>query len=123
MATARPKATDFTGRERERLIKENAEALKARAEEMTLITAAEAEKAATQVTDYTESDSQPTIIDSVESVGVALNDEWEVVQVLEDLEMVTIGVGTSYDFKAGQKYKVSKKVAKHLKEKGYVWNM
>lgn len=120
MATARPKATDFTGRERERLIKENAEAVKARAEEMALVTAAEAERAATEVTDYTE--KQPTIIDSVESVGVALNDEWEVIQTLEDLEMVTIGVGNHYDFKAGQKYKVPKMVADHLREKGYVWS-
>lgn len=120
---ARPKATDFTGRERERLIKENADAIKARAEEMSLVTATEAEKAATQVTDYTESVSQPTIIDSVESVGVALSDDWEIVQVLEDLEMVTIGVGNHFDFKAGQKYKVSRDVANHLREKGYVWSM
>lgn len=121
MAT-RTKATDFTGRERERLIKENAEAIKARAEEMSLVTAAEAERAATEVTDYTESISQPTIIDSVESVGVALSDEWEVVQVLEDLEALTFGAGNHYDFKAGQKYKVPKDLANHLREKGYVWS-
>lgn len=117
--TARPKATDFTGRERERLIKENAEAIKLREQEMSIITQVEDEKLATQVTDYTE--VQPTIIDSVESVGVALNEEWEVIQVMEDLEQVTIGVGNHYDFKVGQKYKVTKDVANHLREKGYVW--
>ena len=117
--TARPKATDFTGRERERLIKENADAIKVAQENMSIITAIEDEKLATQVTDFTE--PQPTIIDSVESVGVALHEEWEVIQVMEDLEQVTVGVGNNYDFKVGQKYKVPTNVANHLREKGYVW--
>lgn len=120
MPAAKPKVTDFTGRERERLIKENAEAIKARAQEMAIITAEEAERASRQVTDYT--DVQPTVIDSIEDVGVSMNEEWEVVQVLEDLEQVTIGAGNNMDFKAGQKYKVTKHVADHLREKGYVYS-
>jgi menaquinone-dependent protoporphyrinogen IX oxidase len=33
---------------------------------------------------------------------------------------MTLGAGNYYSFKAGQKYKVTKAVAEHLQEKGYL---
>ncbi len=33
---------------------------------------------------------------------------------------MTLGAGNYYSFKAGQKYKVSRQVAQHLEEKGYL---
>jgi hypothetical protein len=45
------------------------------------------------------------------------------IRVNEDLDDVTIGVGNHYSFKMGQKYKVSKQIADHLEEKGYIWHL
>ena len=61
-----------------------------------------------------------TIVDEVESVGVDLSDEYDVIRVAEDIQAMTIGAGNTYDFKAGKKYKVTKHVAAHLREKGYL---
>jgi hypothetical protein len=35
---------------------------------------------------------------------------------------MTIGAGNTYSFETGKKYKVSKSVAAHLKEKGYLYD-
>lgn len=120
MAT-KTRPTDFTGRERERLIKENADELALRAEEMSIATASQIERESKEVIDYSESPSAPTVIDDIESVGVSLADDFVVVQVLEDLEQMTFGAGNYYTFVAGKKYKVPRAVAEHLKDKGYVF--
>jgi hypothetical protein len=39
---------------------------------------------------------------------------------MEDIENMTLGAGNNYNFKAGQKYSVTKTVATHLQEKGYL---
>ena len=118
---AKAKVTDVTGRQREEMIKANAEALAARAGEMSMATAAKDYKDATEVVDMT-TPSTPTVIDEVESVGVSLADDSVVVRVAEDIEMMTIGVGNHYSFQAGKKYKVPQNVATHLKEKGYLYD-
>jgi hypothetical protein len=115
------KATDMTGRKREELTKQYAEDLSRRAEEMSIATAIEAERLETEVTDLTNPD-RPTVIDEIEPVGVDLADESVVVRVAEDIEGMTIGVGNHYNFKAGQKYRLSKAVADHLREKGYLYD-
>jgi hypothetical protein len=117
---AKPKATDFTGREREKLQKEHAEELALRAQEMSMASVAAAEAAANTVTDLTQ--SAPVVIDSVEEVEINLSSATVVIRVNEDIEDMTFGVGNNYSFKAGQKYKVPKNVADHLEEKGYVWH-
>lgn len=118
---AKAKVTDVTGRQREQLLKDNAEALQARASEMSLATAAAVEKLETETLDLTQG-TNPTVIDEVESLGVSSADDSVVIRVIEDLEHVTIGVGNNYSFKAGQKYKVPSNVASHLREKGYLDN-
>ena len=117
---AKAKVTDVTGRQREELLKANAEAIAKRSEEMSIASAVEADRLENEVVDLTVPGAA-TVIDEVESVGVTTADESTVVRVAEDLDFVTIGVGNHYSFKAGQKYKVSKQVAEHLKEKGYLY--
>jgi glycine/serine hydroxymethyltransferase len=120
---AKPKVTDVTGRQREKLIKENAEALAKRAEEMSIATALDAVRMETETVDLSKGSQNPTVIDEeIESVGVDLADNTVVVRVAEDLDMMTIGVGNHYSFKAGVKYKVTKNVAEHLQEKGYLYD-
>lgn len=118
---AKAKVTDVTGRQREKMIKDSAEALAARANEMSMATAAKEFKDATEVVDLTHPE-KPTVIDEVESVGVELADDTVIVRVAENIEMMTIGAGNNWSFQTGKKYKVPKNVADHLKEKGYLYD-
>ena len=118
---AKAKVTDVTGRQREDQIKAVAEQQAARVNEMSMATAVKEVKDATEVVDMTIP-SAPTVIDEVESVGVSLADDSVVVRVAENIDQMTIGAGNSYSFQAGKKYKVSKHVAKHLQEKGYLYD-
>ena len=88
---------------------------------MSMASAVAAAKLETEITDLTNPTSPTTVIDEVESVGVSLADDVQVIRLAEDLDFVTIGVGNHYSFKAGQKYKVPKHVAAHLQEKGYLY--
>ena len=122
MAGAKPRATDFTGREREKLQKQHAEELALRASEMSMANAAAIAEAENSITDLTKNPEVPTVIDSVEEVELNLSEAVVVIRVNEDIEDMTLGVGNNYTFKAGQKYKVAKHVADHLEEKGYIWH-
>lgn len=118
---AKAKVTDVTGRQREQLIKDNADELARRANEMSLATQAEAYRNENEVTDLSVSPDRPTVIDEVEIVGVQTADDSVVIRVAENLDFVTIGAGNHYSFEAGKKYKVPSQVAQHLKEKGYLY--
>lgn len=119
---SKAKVTDVTGRAREAQIAANAEALAARAGEMSMATASQTYKNETEVTDLTEPTRTATVIDEIESVGVSLADDSVVVRVAENIDMMTIGAGNHYSFETGKKYKVTKAVAEHLKEKGYLYD-
>ncbi|CAB4122226.1 hypothetical protein UFOVP27_113 [uncultured Caudovirales phage] len=119
---AKAKVTDVTGRQREEQLKTVAEQQAARANEISMATRIQEVKDETEVTDLTINPAAPTIIDDVESVGVSLADDSVVVRVAETLEMMTFGAGNYYSFEAGKKYKVSKALAYHLEEKGYLSN-
>ena len=128
--------TDFTGRERARLAKEHAEELSARADEISVATALEAERDRNEVVDLSDGpqSSKPSIpvsevlpenpylIDEVEVVGPDLSQEYVVVRVNTDLDQMTLGAGQHWTFKVGKKYKVPAYVARHLEEKGYLWH-
>lgn len=59
----------------------------------------------------------------VESQPVTVTDDRpQVIQVNTDLEGVTFGAGTSYDFRVGRRYRVPAALAAHLEEKGYLWH-
>lgn len=111
------KPTDVTGRAREEALAANAEVLSQRAGEMSMATAAAA-AALEQTIDATQPDRQTVIVD--EAIKVGAQDDVVEVRVVEDIENMTLGAGNNYSFKAGQKYAVTKPVAQHLKEKGYL---
>ena len=87
-----------------------------------MATASQTYKNETEVTDLTEPTRTATVIDEIESVGVSLADDSVVVRVAENIDMMTIGAGNHYSFETGKKYKVTKAVAEHLKEKGYLYD-
>lgn len=117
MAKAKP--TDATGVLREKLIADNAEALAERAAEMSMATAQAKAKLETEVIDATNPSRQTVIVDEAVTVGQVSEDSVEI-RVVEDIENMTLGAGNYYNFKAGQKYRVTKQVAQHLREKGYL---
>ena len=119
---SKAKVSDVTGRQREEQLKAVAEQQAARANEIYMATRVQEFKDETEVTDLTANPSNPTIIDEVESVGVSLADDQVVIRVAETLEMMAFGAGNFYSFVAGKKYKVSKDLARHLEEKGYLSN-
>lgn len=111
------KPTDVTGRAREEALAANAEVLSQRAGEMSMATAA-AQAQLDQVIDATVPDRQVVIVD--ETITLGSQDNAVEIRVIEDIENMTLGAGNNYSFKAGQKYSVTKSVAQHLKEKGYL---
>ncbi len=120
----KPKAQDFTGRQKAKLEKEHAEELAQRSEEMAIATQVEAAQIENEVIDVTEQPSAPTVIvDSVEEVGVELADNTQIIRVNEDVIEMTFGVGNNYTFYQGRKYKVKKDLADWLEEKGYLWTI
>jgi hypothetical protein len=115
MAT-KAKPTDVTGRVREQLAADALEAQQERANSMSMATAEAQIKLETEVIDATIPERQTIIVDKVTTVN-----EGEVeIRVIENIENMTLGSGNNYSFKAGQKYKVTKHVAQHLQEKGYL---
>lgn len=116
MAKAKP--TDVTGKARAKQIADNAEALNERANEMTMATAEAKVKLETEVIDATEPSRTTVIVE--ETIQVGKQDDTVVIRVIEDIENMTLGVGNNYSFRAGQKYQVTKAVAQHLQEKGYL---
>ena len=116
MATKKP--TDVTGRMREQQLEENLEAMQERAAEMSMASATAAVRLETEVIDATLPDRQTVIVDEVITVGES-NDSVEI-RVIETIENMTLGAGNNFSFKPGQKYEVTRSVAEHLKEKGYL---
>jgi len=113
------KATDFTGRQRDKLAQENIEAMQERATEMALATAEAAFKVETEILDATKPNLIETVVvDDITTTGAS--GKTVVIRVAEDIESMTLGAGNYYTFKAGQKYEVTPEVAYHLEQKGYL---
>jgi hypothetical protein len=115
------KPTDVTGRAREEALATNAEAQAERANEMSMASVTAAAKLSEEVIDARVPDRQTVIVDEVITVGNPDNEAVEI-RVVETIENMTLGAGNNYNFKAGQRYTVTKQVAQHLKEKGYLAN-
>ena len=114
-ATPKSRSSDFTGRQRDKAIKENQEELARRANEMSMATAAAAVAEATEVVDLTV--AQPVVLEEVE---VELAEKETVIRVNEDLDMTF--AGDRYEMKVGPKYKVPQHVADWLEERGVIWH-
>lgn len=120
MAPTRPKPTDTTGVARAKAIKQNADELSRRQEELSTIAAAEAEAMKTEVRDP-KVDAPTQVIDEVVEVGADLADNTRVVRLIADVETMTWGYGNNYSFQAGVKYKVPADLADHLEDLGYLY--
>jgi predicted RNase H-like nuclease len=118
MATSKAKPTDATGRQREKLQAEYAEQQQEAASTIALATAQKAVALETEVIDATVPNRATIIVD--EPTIVAKGDETVTIRVVEDIEHMTFGAGNFFSFKAGQKYQVTKDLARHLDEKGYL---
>jgi hypothetical protein len=112
------KPTDFTGRARDKALKDNQEAILDRVSEMSMATAEAKIKLETEVIDATVPDRQTIIVD--DPIKVGSQEDSVVIRVIEDIENMTLGAGNNYSFKAGQKYQVTREVATHLAGKGYL---
>ena len=124
MATQKTSPLDATGKAAEDAAKRNAAELKKREAEISTARAKEAEALETQVFDPKQPD-QPILIDEVEEVGVAVNNDRVVIRTITDIEDMTFGVSNgvlqNYSFKAGVKYSVSRDLALYLEQLGYIW--
>ena len=118
MSTKKP--NDITGRKLEQLKADNLDAIQERANSMSMATAQAAADLVNNVIDATKPNRQTVIVDEPTVIGDNATVE---IRVVEDLENMTLGAGNNYSFKAGQRYTVSKHVAQHLKEKGYLANV
>jgi hypothetical protein len=111
---------DATGAAAEKAAKENAKALRERADEISTVRAQEAVELETQVFDPKKPD-QPILIDEIEEVGVSVNNDKVIIRTIADIEDMTYGIGNSYTFKQGVKYSVPRDLAQYLESLGYIW--
>ena len=120
MANTPTSPLDATGRAKEAAQKKNAEELKRRKDEIALATAAEEELIENSVFDPKKPDA-PIVLDEIETVGVSVANDMVVIRTITDIEDMTYGVGNTYTFKAGVKYRVPAHLAGYLEDLGYIW--
>ncbi|MFE4527114.1 hypothetical protein ACFRMO_07935 [Streptomyces anulatus] len=118
----KPNPKDFTGNKKRQLAEEHAEELTRRKGELAMHHAEQAANLDKPI----ELDEKGRTLESVgeESAPdgpVELPPETVDIRIACDLEKVTIGQGTEFDFKEGQVYTVPLNVALHLDRLGYVW--
>jgi hypothetical protein len=111
---------DATGRAKEQATKKNAAELKKRAEEISIATQLEAESLEKDVFDPKNPDA-PLVLDEIENVGVSTAGDMVVIRTITDIEDMTYGVGNTFTFKAGVKYRVPAGLAAYLEQLGYIW--
>ena len=114
------KPTDVTGRVREAQAAQFLEDTQKRSEEMSMATAEAQIKLSTEVIDATKPGRQTVIVDEAVKVVKDPDAETVTIRVVENIDNMTLGAGNNYSFQAGVKYEVTRAVAKHLEEKGYL---
>lgn len=120
MAKTPTSPLDSTGRAAEQAQKNNAEQLRKRKEEISIAAQIEAEQLETQVFDPKRPDA-PIVLDEIENVGVSTTNNYVVIRTITDIDDMTYGVGNTYTFKAGVKYRVPSDLAIYLEQLGYIW--
>jgi hypothetical protein len=118
MATSKAKPTDATGRQREKLQHEFAEQQAEAASTMAMATAQKKIDNDSVVIDATSPRQSEIIVD--EPTVVDTDSDTVTIRVVESIDSMTFGAGNYYSFEAGKKYKVSRSLARHLEEKGYL---
>lgn len=119
MANSQTSPLDATGKAAETARKANAKALQDRAEEISLVRAAEVESLQNDVFDP-KKPTAPLLLDEVEELGVSVNNDTVIIRTHQDIEDMTFGVGNHYSFKTGVKYKVPRNLAVYLDNLGYL---
>ncbi len=120
MANTQTSPLDATGKAAEQAAKKNAEALKKRKEEISIANQLEAESLEKDVFDPKKPDA-PLVLDEIENVGVSTAGDMVVIRTITDIDDMSYGVGNTYTFKAGVKYRVPKSLADYLEQLGYIW--
>lgn len=124
MANKPTSPLDATGRAVEDAAKRNSAEQTKREEELAQSRKAEEISLATDVFDPKQPD-KPILIDEIEEVGVAVNNDTVIIRTVTDIEDMTYGVinGTpqNYTFKQGVKYRVPRDLANYLQDLGYIW--
>ena len=120
MANTQTSPLDATGKAAEQAAKKNAEALKKRKEEISIATQLEADSLEKDVFDPKKPDA-PLVLDEIENVGVSTAGDMVVIRTITDIDDMSYGVGNTYTFKAGVKYRVSRSLADYLEQLGYIW--
>jgi hypothetical protein len=120
VANTQTSPLDATGKAAEQAAKKNAEALKKRKEEISIATQLEAESLERDVFDPKKPDA-PLVLDEIENVGVSTAGDMVVIRTITDIDDMSYGVGNTYTFKAGVKYRVPKSLADYLEQLGYIW--
>jgi hypothetical protein len=111
---------DATGKAAETAAKKNAAELKKRKDEISIAAQIEAESLEKDIFDPKHPDA-PLVLDEIENVGVSTAGDMVVIRTITDIDDMTFGVGNSYSFKAGVKYRVPATLAAYLEQLGYIW--
>jgi len=111
---------DATGRAAETAAKKNAAELKKRKDETSIAAQIEAESLENDVFDPKHPDA-PLVLDEIENLGVSTAGDMVVIRTITDIDDMTYGVGNTFTFKAGVKYRVPSGLAAYLEQLGYIW--
>jgi hypothetical protein len=120
VANTQTSPLDATGKAAEQATKKNAEALKKRKEEISIATQLETESLEKDVFDPKNPDA-PLVLDEIENVGVSTAGDMVIIRTITDIEDMSYGVGNTFTFKAGVKYRVPRSLADYLEQLGYIW--
>ena len=120
MANTPTSPLDATGKAAETAAKKNAAELKKRKDEISIAAQIEVESLENDVFDPKNPDA-PLVLDEIENVGVSTAGDMVVIRTITDIEDMTYGVGNTFTFKAGVKYRVPAQLAGYLEELGYIW--
>jgi hypothetical protein len=120
-SVSRISPANMTGRKKAELTDANAEAIRQREGEISMINAAAAEEKEHGIIDLTE----PRHIEVpvvVETESVEVEEPVREFRVNTKIEKMNVGAGNYYDFEEGRTYRVKKHVYDRLDELGYVWH-
>ncbi|MEU1816098.1 hypothetical protein ABZ543_13005 [Streptomyces roseifaciens] len=116
----KPNPKDHTGNKKRILAEQHAEELARRKDELAMH---HAEQAANLDVPVALDERGHEVVEQAEvpEGPVEIPKERVHIRIACDLEKVTIGQGTDFNFKEGQVYEVPLNVALHLDRLGYVW--
>ena len=118
---AQTRPGNLTGKLKAEQAAEHAEEVKAREGEIALMNAAAEEAKAETVNYSSEAVTDEDVKEAVQQ-QVQVKEATRVIRVNENIEQMTFGKGTSYDFEVGRTYKVPAALADHLESIGYVYH-